>query len=377
MLDMSPFIPIRDERAMKLGPGGDAVINKPVPSGPANIKSLTRRKIRWFAENSDALAALLLGVTAVMIGSFSTVKQDVLNNCILGTLAVLSFALLRDRWTRDSADQATRDASERVTEALVPLQSALPALQDLKQSVDRMNATVGGVATVQTLVGTPALEPVFAKAREDTAHWTFRGGTGTYTRAMTLPLCVAKARDGMPRRGLEMRLLILDPLNVNLCAMYAEYRTTIPPRVDGTGEPWTTRRTQKESFATVLAAGWHKRSYGLLNISVYLMSMMSTFRYDLSDSKLIITQDHPDFPAMVISRENPHYHAYVTEIDKSQQQARQVAIDGPHALLTEPVTEAKARQFFTEAGLHLPDSFTGGDVRQIIEKAIRARNPYA
>jgi hypothetical protein len=342
-----------------------------------NIKSLTRRKIRWFAENSDALAALLLGLTAVMIGLFSTVKQDVLDNCILGTLAVLSFALLRDRWTRDSADQATRDACERVTEALVPLQPALPALHDLKQSVERMNATVEGVATVQTLVGTPALEPVFAKAREDTTQWTFRGGTGTYTRAMTLPLCVAKARDSMPRRGLEVRLLILDPLNADLCAMYAEYRTTIPSRVDGTGESWTPRRTQKESFATVLAAGWYKRSYGLLNISVYLMSMMSTFRYDLSDSKLIITQDHPDFPAMVISMENPHYHAYATEINKSQQQARPVAIDGPHSQLTGQLTEAKARQFFIDAGLRLPDSFTGGDVRQIIEKAIRARNPYA
>jgi hypothetical protein len=365
------------------------VINKPVPSGPVNKtatgrKSLTRRRIRWIAENSDAFAALILGVTAVMLGLFSTVKQDVLDNCILGTLAVLSFALLRDRWTRDSAEQATRDASERATEALVPLQSALPALQDLKQSVDtlkqsvsRMNVTVGGVATVETLVGTAALEPVFAKAREDTTQWTFRGGTGTYTRAMTLPICVAKARDAMPRRGLQVRLLILDPANVQLCAMYAEYRTTTPPRADGTGEPWTTERTQKESFATVLAAGWHKQSYNLLNISVFLLSMMSTFRYDLSDSKLIITQDHPEFPAMVISRENPHYHAYVTEINKSQQQARPVIIDGPHAQLTEPLTEAKARQFFIDAGVRLPESFTEGDVGQIIKKAIHAVNPYA
>jgi hypothetical protein len=357
------------------------VINKSVRSGLVDSvtterKSLTGRKIRWFAENSDAFAALILGLTAVMLGLFSTVKQDVLDNCILGTLAVLSFALLRDRWTRDSADQATRDASERVIETLAPLQSALPALQDLKQSVERMNATVGGLATVETLVGTAALEPVFAQAREDTTHWTFRGGTGTYTRAMTLPVCIAKASESMPRRELEIRLLILDPLNVPLCAMYSEYRSTIP-RLDGTGELWTTDRTQKESFATVLAAGWHRRSYGLLNISVFLMSMMSTFRYDLSDSKLIITQDHPEFPAMVISRENPHYYAYATEINKSQQQARQVIIEGHQARLTAPLTEAKVRQFFIDVGVPLPDSFTGGDVRQIIQKATHAKNPYA
>lgn len=358
------------------------MINKPVPSGLANRvttdrKPLAGRKIRWFAENSDALAALLLGLTAVMLGLFSTVKQDVLDNCILGTLAVLSFTILRDRWTRDSADQATRNASEKVTKALAPLQSALPALKDLTQSVDRMNVTVEGLATVETLKGTAALEPVFARAREETTHWTFRGGTGTYTRAMTLPLCVARARDNIPRRGLEIRLLILDPLNVRLCERYADYRTTISSRVDGTDEPWTTDRTRKESFATVLAAAWHKRSYNLLNISVYVIPMMSIFRYDLSDSRIIITQDHPEGPAMVISKDSPHYHAYVTEIDKSQQQARQIMLEGHHARLTEPLTEANVRQFFADVRLPLPDSFTEGDVQQIIEKAMHAKNPYA
>ena len=359
------------------------MINTPAPRDPASEtaadgKSTARGKIKWFADNSDALAALLLGLTAVMLGLFSTVHQDVLDKSILGTLAVLSFALLRDRWTRDSADQATRNASERVITALAPLQSMPPALLDLKQSVDRMNVTVGGLATVENVRGSAALEPIFAQAREQTTHWTFRGGTGTYTRAKTLPVCVAMARDSMPRRGLEIRLLILDPLNVSLCEMYADYRTTIPSRVDKTGESWTTDRTRKESFATVLAAGWHKKSYNLLNISVYLMSMMSTFRYDLSDSRIIITQDHPDFPAMVISKDSPHYHAYVTEINKSQEQAKPVAIEASHLqLLSEPLTEATVRQFFVDVRLPLPDSFTEGDVQQIIQKAVDPKNPYA
>jgi hypothetical protein len=142
-------------------------------------------------------------------------------------------------------------------------------------------------------------------------------------------VCIAKASESMPRRELEIRLLILDPLNVPLWAMYSEYRSTIP-RLDGTGELWTTDRTQKESFATVLAAGWHRRSYGLLNISVFLM-----------------------------------------------QQARQVIIEGHQARLTAPLTEAKVRQFFIDVGVPLPDSFTGGDVRQIIQKATHAKNPYA
>jgi len=97
----------------------------------------------------------------------------------------------------------------------------------------------------------------------------------------------------------------------------------------------------------------------------------------VSDSRIIITQDHPLFPAMVIYKDNPHYDAYVTEINKSQQQARPVMVEGPHARLTEPLAEATARQFFVDVGLPLPDSFTEGDIRQIIEKAIHAPNPYA
>jgi hypothetical protein len=360
------------------------MINKSVPSsdGHANRtvidkRSGASRKLRWFADNSDALAALLLGCIAAMLGVFSVVSQDILNNCILGTLAVLSFTLLRDRWTRDSGDRATRRASEQAATALAHSQSMAPALALLSQSVDRMNVTLEGLATVETLKGAAALEPVFAQAREDTTHWTFLGGTGTYTRAMTLPVCVAKARDSIPRRGLEIRLLIIDPRNLSLCEMYAEYRTTLPTPVDGTGESWTTDRTRKESFATVLAAGWYRRSYSLLNISVHLMSTMSTFRYDLSDSRIIITQDHPQFPAMVISKNNPHYHAYVTEIDKTQQQARRVMLDGHCAGLTEPLTEGKVRGFFADVRVPLPDSFTEGDVEQIVEKAVHAKNPYA
>jgi hypothetical protein len=72
--------------------------------------------------------------------------------------------------------------------------------------------------------------------------------------SMNLPSCVANARHSNPRRGLDIRLLILDPTNVPLCEMYAEYRTTIASLVDGTGEPWTTGQRGRSRMPR-LAAG--------------------------------------------------------------------------------------------------------------------------
>jgi hypothetical protein len=330
-----------------------------INNSPDIAKKVARaEKIRWYLENSDALAALLLGLTAVMLGLFTSVQMDVLDNCILGTLTVLAFALLRDRRSRDSAEREAKRSSDQVLRALAPLQ-----------------ASVEGLTTVKTMQGSTALEPVFASAREHTERWTFKGGTGTYTRAKTLPDCVANARHASPRRNLDIRLIILDPTNVQLCAMYASYRATFAS-LDPTEERWTTDRTQKESYATVLAAAWHKRSYDLLTVGVFLTSIMSTFRYDMSDSCLIVTQDDPAFPAMVIERNSPHYYAHATEMAKSQQQARHVIVNGPHAQLSEILDTEQVRQFFRAVELPLPTAYSDDDVQEIINKAIHPVNPF-
>jgi hypothetical protein len=287
---------------------------------------------------------------------------------------VLSFALLRDRWNKDSMEIDAKRVSAETLSLIRALQASTTPLAELDQLVARMHVTVEGMATVKTLRGRD-IDRAFDEARRHTDRWSFKGGTGTYTRAVTLPMCVEKAR--RERRPLQVRLEILDPADEALCEKYTRYRTSLSSGPDGTGEPWTLDRTRKESFATVLAAYWYQQRFQLLDLSMGLTSTMSTFRFDLSATRIIITQDNSDFPAMMIMSDSPLYDGYVTELSTSLSQARHVPFETVQVIVGEMPTEAQVREFFSAVKLPLPEAYSDEDVRQVIQKAIRAKNPYA
>jgi hypothetical protein len=166
-------------------------------------------------------------------------------------------------------------------------------------------------------------------------------------------------------------------MDESLCGQYARYRSSLAQGPDGTGEVWTTDRTRKESFATVLAACWYQQNFQLLDIGVGLSQMMSTFRFDLSADRVIITQDDPQFPAVVIVRNSSLYDGYATELRTSFGQSRQVDLLAAGAVtLSDIPTETQVRQLFEHIAMPLPADYGSTDVQQIVNKAIDAKNPY-
>jgi hypothetical protein len=333
-----------------------------------------KRRIFMFTQNVDALVPLILGVAVSALGLLDFATPHVVDNSILIVLAVLSFALLRDRWNKDSIERGAKEVSAETLSVMRTLQATTAPLAELDQLVARMHVTVEGLATVKTLRRAD-IDRAFVEARRHTDRWSFKGGTGTYTRAVTLPRCVENAR--RERRPLQVRLEILDPTDEALCEKYTRYRTSLSSGPDGTGEPWTLDRTRKESFATVLAVYWYQQRFQLLDLSFGLTSTMSTFRFDLSATRIIITQDNSEFPAMMILSDSPLYDGYATELRTSLSQARRVPFEEVRVLLDEVPAEAQVREFFAAVKLPLPEFYSDEDVCQVIEKAIRAKNPYA
>lgn len=332
-----------------------------------------KRWIIFFVKNVDALVPLLLGIAVSVLGLLDIVTQHIVDNSILLALAVLSFALLRDRWIKDSTDEVLQQTSAKTLGQLGALGVGMQPLAKLDQFMTSMEATVDGLTTVSTLKGASRSQ-AFEDARKHTDRWMFKGGTGTYTRAVTLPECVRSARQ--ERRNLLVRLEVIDPTDESLCEKYINYRTSLSSEPDGTGEIWTTDRARKESFATLLAALWYRQRFQLLDIVIGLSSNMSTFRFDLSSSCIIITQDDPEFPAVRIASESPLYDGFATELSISLSQAKQVPLSQSAVRLSEDPNPREARQFFTEIGIPLPGSYNDQDLQQIIDKAIHAKNPY-
>ncbi|MGH8571048.1 MAG: hypothetical protein ACREX8_00530 [Gammaproteobacteria bacterium] len=297
------------------------------------------RFTRWLRRNIDAVLALLISVVVGILALADVLgtEEDQINAAILIVLALLAATLLRDR---RSAAQALESASA------VRLLSGLEVSQ------------------------------AHAEARHATELWIFKGGTGTYLRAVTLTECIEIAR--REKRLLRVQLEVIDPTDEALCKAYAQFRSSLAPGPDGTGEEWTLVRTRKESFATILAACWHRqRCASFLTIDVGLSRTMTTFRWDVSSRYVIMTQEDPAAQALMFEKGRPYYDAYNRELVSSFRQAKRVHLDnvGELQLSDEPTIE-ETRRLFTQLELELPASFSERDITDIVRKALRAKNPY-
>jgi hypothetical protein len=246
------------------------------------------RFMRWLRANLDAVVALLIAVTAGILRFLNVLGAESVNSAILIVLALLAATLLKDR--------------QSVSKLLVDT-SAARQLSSAEVSQEH------------------------AEAHRHTEQWIFKGGTGTYLRAVTLKECVKHARQ-------EQR-----PLR--------------------------------------LAACWYRQCFPFLTIEVGLSEIMTTFRWDLSSDNVIMTQDDQSSPALMFTKGKPYYRAYSRELEASFKQARRVDIDKASGLqLSKEPTIEETRKLFTMLELDLPRSFTDHDVSDVIAKALRAKNPY-
>jgi hypothetical protein len=325
-----------------------------------------KRLLVWSLTEVDAAVALGIAIVAGILGLLDVTTAKQAYNAILLTLAVLSLAVLRDRWRRMNAEHD-------LSTALTDVSGRLQDLRSMRDVLDESERTLQEIAAVRLLNTPQEVAHALAEAREKTGRWVFKGGTGTYIRAVTLRECVRLAR--RDRRALLVKLEILDPTDLEACERYAVFRRSVADRTDATGETWTRDRTREEAYATVLAACWYKKRYDLLEVQIGLTSAMTTFRYDMADHQLLITQDEPRRPALLIPRESFLYASYDTELDRSLSQARKVPLDlgAGVELGDEPAREEVTALF---EALRLPLTLPDDHIPRIIQKAVHATNPY-
>lgn len=327
------------------------------------------------ADHADGVLALVLALVVSILDLINDkVDAGVVNNAILLCLAVLSFAVLRDRWRRESAEREVRTALEGASASLRGLPERLERLDAIQDLVGTTRQALDAAAAVRTVAGSEVAHAL-EEARRTTDRWTFKGGTGTYMRAVTLPECVANAR--RERRTLLVRLEILDPADIEVCERYARFRATVSSKPDATGEDWTTARVRKESYATVLAACWYLQQYSMLDIDIGLSSNMTRFRWDLSDKYVVMTQEDDRGAALVFDSGKFYYDCWTTELQMSREQARRVPIElaADVPLSSEPTSE-EVRRLFLVLGLPLPEDFADTDLKAIVQKALHPMNPY-
>jgi uncharacterized membrane protein len=138
------------------------------------------RIVKWIAKNADGLIGLLLAACIAILAWADVIGTNQVNSAVLLILAVLATTLLRDRVRSGYIEHDVRRVCERV-EALDT--KVTQAQQALEQS-----------SNLRVLRG-DAIGDALAAGRLDTDIWMFKGGTGTFTRAVTMPECIEQARE--------------------------------------------------------------------------------------------------------------------------------------------------------------------------------------
>ncbi|WP_240506139.1 hypothetical protein [Thermoactinospora rubra] len=336
-----------------------------------------KRAAPWAAQNADGAIALGLAVLVGVLGILpdelfgrngAQVQNQLVSAATLVILALVATALLRDRVRQAPVEETITSG------ALSQLPVRLARLEEIESLVDGTRRALDQLQLVRILASSREIAQALAEARRETSTWSFKGGTGTYIRAVTLPQCVAAAR--RDKRDLTFRIEIIDPANPEVCEAYAHYRRSLSDQPDGTGERWSADRARKESYATILAAFWYRQRYSLLDIRVGLSAAMTTFRWDLSDSRMVMTVEDPN-RAMTALSGTFFYESAKTELRLSLEQARPVPLEAyKTAWLSDEPTVEEVQELFERIGVPLPKSYDERDVVAIARKALRAKDPY-
>nr|WP_062331869.1 hypothetical protein [Herbidospora sakaeratensis] len=333
--------------------------------GDTRRQSLAER-FAWLRDEPEVVIAFLIAVGVAIWGLTDAVDQPV-QEATLVVLALIASTLVRSRMRTGAVENELRRALTDSGEALHQVPERLGEVSELleksRQAIDQMSV-------VSLLPGAQVGAELLAAAQH-TNTWIFKGGTGAFVRGVTLPECVEHSR--VARRRLQVQLEIIDPENPITCEVYARFRQSL---LTNRADPWTADRVRREAYATILAASWYARHTDFLTIRVGLSATMSTCRWDMSASRVVVTREDPTAPALLAHQGKLYYAWCETELNASFAQSRKLPVENVlTASLGDEPTVDEVRDVFEMLGLSL-DHLDDPEVADLTRRALPPAEPY-
>lgn len=146
------------------------------------------------------------------------------------------------------------------------------------------------------------------QSRISTKVWLYSGGSGRYTRDVTLPSLADICND--EQKNIKVYIQILNPDNTKICQSYAKYRNSLK----GIGQTISVSNVQCDLLATIVAGYFWEQQQSNLNVEIYLKNHFSLFRTELSDDMVIITKENPFDLAILHNKESCFYKSHHTDL---------------------------------------------------------------
>lgn len=206
------------------------------------------------------------------------------------------------------------------------------------------------------------------EALASTRQWWFDGSTGRYQRSTVLPkLAELGRKSGVSR---EVKIVILDPTDEDLCRHYGNYRG----RVASPKKTFSVDQIRVDIYATILAAAEFNEGHPL-DVTVALKRTMSILRYDMGDHQLVITKEGRTDPAIACPDNSFYYDAFHEQLRMSRKQAKELdlrKVEIPTSGFDRDSARAALGQLEIATGILDQDDA----VDEILAKAASRQSPY-
>lgn len=202
-------------------------------------------------------------------------------------------------------------------------------------------------------------------------EWYYLGHTGGYIRSQILPYI---NKDSLAKNeNKKIKIIILDPLNVELCEFYSKYRND-SRSIHITKEKWSADRVRNELLATVLCMIELHQVNSMLEVDVGFLNYISLFRADISSSMVLITQEDNQEPGIRYTSDSHFYRSYRREIELSWRQSQALKISNVETELC--LTElASIRSCLMEVGMDT-NEISDACIREASIQAQQKESPY-
>lgn len=154
------------------------------------------------------------------------------------------------------------------------------------------------------------IRKLMKSAINETDEWWYSGHIGRHFRAVTLPQLAQEARQENLTK--HIKLIILNPSDVNLCESYAVFRNGV--RSATKDNKWDAQRVSHELMATIVTSYAWAHQEPLIDLTVILINQISVFRIDLSSRVVLITKEDPLDPALKYDANTLFYNSYKQEL---------------------------------------------------------------
>jgi hypothetical protein len=148
------------------------------------------RLLAWLNKYGDSGLALLLALGVGILTFADIASPNDVSGAILLTLGLVATSSLRNRAREETMDNQLHDVLQSTETMLTKLPARLDELESTMEGTRRALEESSFIRVLHGAEVGLALE----EARRNTDRWAFKGGTGTFLRAVTIPECVEIAR---------------------------------------------------------------------------------------------------------------------------------------------------------------------------------------